>query len=68
MVSLLIYQKMGYNDNRVILVKIRWNRILLVLGLSYLDISYKNWIKYIWKFALAMLACLVLIFALLAYV
>lgn len=42
--------------------------VLLILGLSYMDISYKNWLKYIWKFALIMLAFLVLIFALLTYV
>lgn len=42
--------------------------VLLIFGLSYLNIPYKNWIKHIWKFALLMLVFLVLIFALLAYV
>lgn len=41
--------------------------VLLLLGLSYLDIPYKKWIKYIWKFALVMLAVLLIIFALLTY-
>jgi uncharacterized ion transporter superfamily protein YfcC len=41
--------------------------ILLMLGLSYLDIPYKKWIKYIWKFFLVMLVLLLVIFALLAY-
>ena len=27
--------------------------ILVVLGLTYLDIPYKKWLKYIWKFALS---------------
>lgn len=28
---------------------------ILLIGLSYLDIKYKNWLKYIWKFLAAML-------------
>lgn len=28
--------------------------ILLLVGLSYLDIPYKTWIKYIWRFVLAL--------------
>ena len=42
--------------------------ILLFFGLSYLNIPYKKWIKYIWQFALIMLALLLVIFLLLAYV
>lgn len=41
--------------------------ILVLLGLSYLNIPYKNWIKYIWKFFVIMLVLLVVIFALLTY-
>ncbi len=41
--------------------------IFLVLGLSYLDIPYKTWMKHIWKFALIMLVFLVIIFVLLTY-
>ncbi len=41
--------------------------MFLLFGLSYLDIPYKKWISYIWKFVVAMLVILVLIFALLAY-
>lgn len=41
---------------------------VLLLGLSYLDIPYKTWIKHIWKFALIMLGLLVIIFALLTYI
>ena len=41
---------------------------IMLLGLTYLDIPYKKWIKYIWKFALVMLALLLIIFVLLTYV
>ena len=39
----------------------------LVFGLSYADVSYKKWFKYIWKFFCAMVVVLLIIFALLAY-
>ncbi len=29
--------------------------LILILGLSYLDIPYTTWLKYIWRFALALL-------------
>lgn len=28
--------------------------VVLIAGLSYFDVSFKNWFKYIWKFVLAM--------------
>lgn len=39
--------------------------VILIAGLSYFDVSYKNWLKYIWKFALLALivilaTCLIL--------
>lgn len=34
---------------------------ILMLGLSYLDISYKDWLKFIWKFLLAMLVIVIVI-------
>ncbi len=40
---------------------------LLFVGLSYLDLPYKKWIKGIWKFFLVMLVLLFIIFALLTY-
>ncbi len=40
---------------------------VLMLGLSYCDVPFKKWAKYIWKFLVGMLICLVVIFALLAY-
>lgn len=41
---------------------------IMLIGLSYLNIPYKKWIKHIWKFASLMLAFLLVIFALLTYV
>lgn len=41
--------------------------VIAMMGLSYCNISYKKWIQYIWKFALGMLICLLVIFALLTY-
>lgn len=41
------------------------NSVLLAVGLTYSEIEYKDWLKYIWKFAVGMLACLLLIFILL---
>ncbi len=41
---------------------------ILLIGLSYMNLSYKKWIMYIWKFVCAMLILLLLIFALLTYI
>lgn len=35
--------------------------ILLLCGLSYFDISYKDWAKYIWKFLLALFGIIVVV-------
>lgn len=40
------------------------NSVLLVSGLTYTEVDYKKWLKYIWKFAVGMLACLLLIYIL----
>ena len=32
---------------------------VLLVGLSYLDINYKDWLKYIWKFLVAMLVVII---------
>ena len=40
---------------------------ILMIGLSYCNISYKKWFSYIWKFLIGMLVCLLVIFALLTY-
>lgn len=34
--------------------------ITLIAGLKYMDISYKDWVKYIWKFLVAVLAILII--------
>lgn len=39
--------------------------ITLIAGLKYMDVSYKDWVKYIWKFLLAAFVILI-IFALIA--
>lgn len=36
--------------------------VLLLVGTSMYDVSYKSWIKYIWKFLVAMLVILLLVF------
>ena len=33
---------------------------MLLVGLSYLDIPYKDWMKYIWKFLVAMLVVIII--------
>ena len=35
--------------------------VFLLAGLSYLNVSYKDWIKYIWKFALILLLLIIVI-------
>ena len=40
--------------------------IVLLLGLSSLDIKYKDWLKYIWKFVLAMIVILLIIMLIIA--
>jgi len=42
--------------------------IFLLFGLSYMDIPYKKWMGYIWKFFVGMLVCLLVIFALLTWI
>ena len=39
--------------------------VFLLFGLSYMDIPYKKWLKYIWKFFVGMLVCLLIIFTIL---
>ncbi|MDD4187984.1 MAG: hypothetical protein PHX04_04400 [Bacilli bacterium] len=34
---------------------------VLLMGLSYLDVSYKDWLKYIWKFLIAMFVIIVIL-------
>lgn len=42
--------------------------VFLLFGLSYMDIPYKKWMGYIWKFLVGMLVCLLVIFALLTWI
>ena len=41
---------------------------ILLIGLSYLNIEYKNWIKYIWMFIVGILVLLLVLFTVLAYI
>lgn len=41
--------------------------VILMLGLAFLDIPYKKWIKHIWKFFLIMLVLLLILFSLMTY-
>ena len=40
---------------------------VLMLGLAYLNIPYKNWMKYIWKFLVGVLVGLLIIFTVVRY-
>ena len=42
--------------------------VLLVTGLSMYDVSYKEWLKNIWKFAVILLVLLLILFSVMAYV
>lgn len=41
---------------------------MLLIGLSYLDIDYKTWIKYIWLFVIAILIILLVLFTIMTYI
>ena len=41
---------------------------LLLVGLSYLNIDYKSWMKYIWIFILALIILLLVLFTVIAYI
>lgn len=41
---------------------------ILLIGLSYLDIDYKTWIKYIWMFIVAILVILLILFTIMTYI
>ena len=41
--------------------------VLMLVGLSMNNVSYKEWIKYIWKYVVAMLVALFIIFTVITY-
>lgn len=41
---------------------------VLLIGLSYLDIDYKTWMKYIWMFIVAILVILLILFTVMTYI
>ncbi len=42
--------------------------LILMIGLSMLDVKFKDWVKHIWKFVLALLIIILVILAILMYV
>lgn len=40
---------------------------ILVIGLSFMDIDYKSWLKYIWLFVVGMLIILLVLFTVVSY-
>ncbi|MBQ4583639.1 MAG: hypothetical protein IJA94_01950 [Bacilli bacterium] len=40
---------------------------ILIIGLTYSNVEYKNWLKYIWKFLVGMFVCLLVIYLLMFY-
>lgn len=42
--------------------------LVLGVGLTSLDVKYKDWLKYIWKFLLGVLICLIIIFILMTVI
>ncbi len=40
---------------------------VLMIALTYLDVPYKDWLKYIWKFVLSLVAVAILMFAIMCY-
>ena len=41
---------------------------ILMMGLSYLNITYKDWMKHIWKFACSMLVIMTIALAIMCYI
>ncbi len=41
---------------------------ILVLGLSYLGIEYKSWLKYIWKFLIGLLIVILVVISVVAFI
>ncbi len=41
---------------------------VLLIGLSYLKLDYKKWLKYIWMFLVALLVLLLILFTILTYI
>ena len=41
--------------------------LMLMMALTYLDVPYKSWLSYIWKFALSILCVFLLVMAIGCY-
>lgn len=42
--------------------------LVLVVGLTSLDVKYKDWLKFIWKFLIGVVICLLVIFILMTMI
>ncbi len=55
------------NSTSGVLSSILPTSFIIMMGLTALDISYKSWLKYIWKFALSMLIAVIIIISIMVY-
>ncbi len=55
------------NASSSIIAAIAPTSIILIYGLSLLDIPYKDWLKYIWKFIVAIIVAVLILFAIMCY-
>ncbi len=55
------------NSASSIIAAIAPTSIILIIGLSMLDIPYKKWLAYIWKYVVAMTAAILIIVAIMCY-
>ena len=42
--------------------------VFLIIGLSYLEVPYKSWLKYIWRFVLELLIVVFVVLMLVAMI
>ena len=55
------------NSSSSIMATIAPTSIILIYGLSLLDIPYKDWLKYIWKYILAIIIAVLILFSIMCY-
>lgn len=42
--------------------------VFLIIGLSYLEVPYKSWLKYIWRFVLELLIAIFVVLMIVAMI
>ncbi len=55
------------NSTSAIVMAIAPTSIILMLGLTLLDIPYKKWVQFIWKYVLSFFAIMTIVFAIMCY-